>query len=271
MSFVPKASFLWRLYRRLVRTQVEFFAVPSAWPRADVLKLCDLPAPFPGVINEHRPTILIDLRIPEEEIWNAMSPHMRKAIRRARSEGVVIERLTELTEENWNDFLAAYGKLWRRKHNAGVLGIGQIGELIARQRFALTRSRDADGNTLSWHSYVLAPERVRLQTTISDIDPERGHDWNNMVGRAHRLHHWHDIKMFRGEGVQTYDFGGVYRGTKDREQMNIARFKQLFGGSFADTYDAVLPLTVKGKLALSLVSHIGAEARAGGHIMGAAA
>jgi hypothetical protein len=264
MAFVPKASLLWRLYRRCVRTQVEYFAVPKAMPRADVLKLCDLPQPYPGVANEHRPTIVIDLTTPEEELWSPLSVHLRKVIRQSRREGVAVERLSELGEADWQAFLAAYWKLWQRKGQAGALGIGQIGELVAKRRFVLTRSRDPEGRILSWHAYVLAPKHVRLHTTISDMDPARGSRWNNYVGRAHRLHHWQDMMDFKAEGVETYDFGGVYRGTEDKEQVNIAHFKQLFGGRFADTYDAVLPLTLKGRLALSLVSLIGEGMRSGG-------
>jgi hypothetical protein len=269
--FVPKVSSAWRIYRRIVRTRVEFFSVPAAIPRADVLKLCDLPAPFPGVPNEYRPTILIDLRTSDDDLWNAIAPQTRKVIRQAKREGIVIERASEISETNWNAFLAAYRKLWQRKQSAGALGVGQISELIAQGRFALSTSRDAEGNILSWHSYVRTADRVRLLNTISDMDPSRDTRWNNLVGRAHRYHHWQDMLDFKNEGAHTYDFGGVYRGTEDKEQANIARFKQLFGGLFADSYDAVVPLTLKGRLALSLVSRIGAEARAGGRPVGATA
>jgi len=248
-----------------------FFAVPHPMPAADVLKLCDLPAPFPGVTNVYRPTILIDLHPSEDQLWNAVVSKTRKVIRQATRDGIVIERVPVLTEQVWNEFLAAYNKLWRRKQNAGALGVGQISELVAQDRFVLTVSRDPEGHALSWHSYLFTPERVRLTATVSDMDSSRDSRWNNLVGRAHRLHHWRDILGFKSEGVATYDFGGVYRGPDDQEQMNIARFKQLFGGSFADTYDAVVPLTRKGRLALSLVSRIGAEARAGGRAVGATA
>jgi hypothetical protein len=270
MPFVPKASLLWRTYRRLVRTQVEFFAVPDTLPDADVLKLCNLPAPFPGVANESCPTIVIDLSASEEELWNAVEAKSRKVIRQAAREGVVIKRV-ELTEQNWAAFLSAYRKLRRRKENAGALGIGQIGELIAKDRFVLTVSRDANGNILSWHSYVLARGRARMLNTMSDIDPKRDTHWNNLVGRANRLHHWQDMLHFKQEGVSSFDLGGVYRGTGDQEQLNIARFKRSFGGRFVDTFDAVLPLTLKGRLALSLVARMGAEARAGGPASGVTA
>ena len=269
--FVPKASLAWRLYRAIVRTRVEFFAVPAQVSGTDVLKLSDLPAPFPGVLNEHRPTILIDLSASEDELWNGVVARTRKVIRQAVRDGIVIERVPEMTEAVWRDFLAAHAKLWSRKHNAGALGIGQIGEFIAQGRFVLSVSREPQGSILSWHGYLRAPDRVRLLSTISDMDPMRDTHWNNLVGRAHRLHHWRDMLAFKAEGVRTYDFGGVYRGSEDQEQLNIARFKQLFGGTFADTYDAVVPLTVKGRLALSFVSRMSADARAGGSLIGAPA
>jgi hypothetical protein len=269
MVFVPKVSLAWRAWRRIVRTQVEYFAAPATLPDADVLKLCDLPAPFPGVRNEYRPTILIDLTAPEEELWNTISSQTRKVIRQSTREAVAIESVSEISEDIWNEFLASYQKLWGRKHNAGALGVGQIRELIRQDRYALTRSRTPEGDILSWHFYVRTPDRVRLHTTISNMDPTRDSKWNNRVGRVHRLHHWQDMLQFKREGARIYDFGGVYRGTDDQEQMNIARFKQLFGGHFADTYDAVVPLTLKGRLALSIISHVSAEARAGGQVAGA--
>jgi len=262
--FVPRPSLAWRLYRRIVRTQVEFFAVPDAIADVDVLKLCDLPAPFSGVANEYRPTVVIDLCQTEDQLWDGLVPKTRRVIRQAKRDGIASGRIFPITEPVWDALLAAYMKLWRRKNNAGALGVGQIAELIARDRFVLTASRDPQGEVLSWHGYVRVSDRIRLFTTISDIDPARDTHWNNLVGRAHRLHHWQDMLAFKAEGVRSYDFGGVYRGTQDTEQMNIARFKQSFGGSFADGYDAVVPLTLKGRLALSLVARIGAEARAGG-------
>jgi len=262
MPFVPKASFAWRMYRRLVRTDVRFFAQPDAFPSADILKLCNLPAPFPGVENVCCPTVVVDLEQPEDVLWNGVEAKTRKVIRQAVRDGVEVERV-QLSAETWNSFHAAYEKLRNRKKNADPLGIGQIGELVEKGSFVMTASRDANGNVLSWHSYVRCQGYVRLINTISDIDPSRDTQWNNLVGRAHRLHHWKDMLLFKEEGVKAYDLGGVYRGTEDEEQINIARFKTSFGGAPAETYDAVLPLTVKGRLALSLLAKVGAEARSG--------
>ena len=270
MPFVPQASFLWRMYRCLVHTQVEFFAVPERFPDADVLKLCNLPEPYPGVANERCPTLVVDLTQSEDELLAAFEAKCRKAIRQCGREGIAVDQL-ELTEQNWNTFLTAYYKLLGRKQKAGALGVGQISELIASDRFLLTVSRDTEGNNLSWHSYIVDRGRARLLNTMSDIDPERDSKWNNLVGRANRLHHWLDMLRLKQACVKSYDLGGVYRGTDDPEQINIARFKSGFGGRFVETFDAAVPLTLKGRLALSLVAKMGAEARAGGPTKGALA
>ncbi|HEY0281204.1 MAG TPA: hypothetical protein VGC27_01115 [Rhizomicrobium sp.] len=252
------------MYRRLVRTEVRFFTLPEAMPRVDILKLRCLSAPYPGVENESLPTVVIDLAPPEDALWNGVDVQTRKAIRQAEREGVQVGRVSELSAELWNRFYAAYQKLRSRKKAADPLGIGQISELIERDSYVMTTSRDANGTILSWHGYVYGSGKVRLVNTISDIDPSRGTQWNNLIGRAHRLHHWKDMLLFKEDGAETYDLGGVYRGTADQEQINIAKFKMRFGGSPAETYDAVLPLTVKGRFALLLLAKISAEARSGG-------
>ena len=263
MPFVPKASLAWRMYRRLVRTQVEFFVPPDPFPGVDILKLRNLPAPFPGVENDSCPTVVIDLGQPQDMLWSGVESKARKVIRQAIRDGVRVEPVSGMSAAIWNEFHAAYEKLRSRKKGADPLGIGQIGELIERESYVMTTSRDASGDILSWHGYVRCSGQVRLLNTVSAVDPSRDTQWNNLVGRAHRLHHWKDMLLFKGEGVGTYDLGGVYRGTEDPEQINIARFKTSFGGKPAETYDAVLPLTVKGRLALTLLAKVGTEARSG--------
>jgi len=252
MSFVPTAPLGWRVYRSLVRTRVAYFTRPDPPPDADILRLYAQAEPVPGVANLHYPTIVIDLAPPEESLWSGVEQKTRKVIRQAEREGAAMRVLTSLSAADWQGFAAAYEKLQRRRRKVEALGVGLIHELIETDRFVMTLGADAEGNTVSWHCYVRSGGRVRLHETVSRIEPERGTQWNNMVGRAHRLHHWKDMLHFKGEGVLAYDIGGVYRGTDDQEQVGIARFKTSFGGEAAETYNAVLPLTAKGRFADAL-------------------
>ena len=219
---------------------------------ADILKLNAQSEPVPEVPNLCYPTVVIDLTPPEEILWNGVEAKTRKVIRQAEREGAGMRVTTSLSQEDWNGFRAAYDRLQNRRKKVEALGIGLIHELIETDRFVMTVCADAEGNILSWHCYVRSGGHARLHETVSTIDPERGTQWNNMVGRAHRLHHWRDMLFFKAEGVRSYDLGGVYRGTQDQEQMGIARFKTSFGGVAADTFNAVLPLTARGRFAVSL-------------------
>ena len=252
MSFVPAAPLSWRFYRSLVRTRVAFFTRPAPLPDADILRLHAQSEPVPGVANLCYPTVVIDLTPPEETLWGGVEQKTRKVIRQADREGATMRVLTSLSSADWQGFCAAYERLKKRRRKVEALGVGLIHELIETDRFVMTVGADAEGNVVSWHCYVRSGGRARLYETVSTIEPERGTQWNNMVGRAHRLHHWKDMLYFKAEGVRAYDLGGVYRGTDDQEQAGIARFKTSFGGVATDTFNAVLPLTARGRLATTL-------------------
>lgn len=252
MSYIPAAPLAWRLFRALVRTEVQFFVRSAPRPGIDILKLYNMPAPIAGAANLRRATVLIDLTQDEEPLFAQMDSRCRKGVRQAERAGVRVERFETLTEVVWRDFTRDFAKLTARKAKADPLAMGQIHELVATGRFALSAAYGDDGAALSWHGYIVSNGTARLYATMSNMDPARGTEWNNMVGRAHRLHHWRDMQRFKAAGIAIYDMGGIYRGQDDPEQCNIARFKTCFGGSFADTFDAALALTNKGRLVQAL-------------------
>jgi hypothetical protein len=72
------------------------------------------------------------------------------------------------------------------------------------------------------------------------------------IGRANRLLHWHDMLFFKNQEVSTYDFGGWYEKKEDPARLNINKFKESFGGEIVKTYICEQPLTLKGKLFLTM-------------------
>lgn len=260
-AFIPKTSIVWRLYRRLVKTDVQFFETPDRLPNVDILKLHNLAEAFPSAHNTNFPTIVIDLLRPEEVLWNDVNPKTRKVIRQASREGVTV--VETLSGKIWNAFYEAYENLISRKNSCGELGVGQISELAKKNSLVLSISRSADNEILSWHYYARCHEQALLINTVSAIDTARGTQWNNLVGRANRLHHWQAMLRFKDGGIKSYDLGGVYRGTEDHEQFNIARFKSSFGGESRERFDVTLPLTGKGRIALRLAAIVNARVRSG--------
>ena len=53
-------------------------------------------------------------------------------------------------------------------------------------------------------------------------------DFQGLVGRANRLHHWKDMISFKSKGLDQYDFGGWYEGRKTRDRLKINQFKEGF-------------------------------------------
>ena len=168
MTFVPQASFSWRTYRRFVRVCEHFFSLPARFPDADILKLSNLPAPLPHVENITSPTLLIDLRKPEEDLWNGVKIKTRKMIRQALRDGIVVEQASELSDKSWDAFVSAYQRLRLSEENAKPLGIGKIRELIRMGAFVITTSREPGGGILSWHTYICSEGHACLLNTVSD-------------------------------------------------------------------------------------------------------
>ena len=250
-QFKPELSPLWRLYRQVVRTQIAYFKEPGSRHGADILKLFSLPARIPGAINLKCPTILLDLRPSIDALWNGSDPKTRKVIRQAAREGISVT--ADMSPECWRQFSAAHANLRTRKRQVPKLGSGHIQDLLAKHQFQMTVSRAPDGTILSWHGYARYDNKVCLVNTVTAVDPGHTSQQNNIIGRANRLHHWLDMLRFKADGVTSYDFGGVYMGTHDQEQANVARFKGSFGGRSADTFDSIIPLTSKGRAALFLI------------------
>ena len=74
----------------------------------------------------------------------------------------------------------------------------------------------------------------------------------SMIGRANRWLHWRDIAAFKEQGYAIYDLGGWYAGSGDYEKLSINKFKEGFGGVIQINYNAVEPISLKGKVYLEL-------------------
>jgi len=99
-----------------------------------------------GVENESCPTVVIDLGQPEDMLWSGVESKTRKVIRQASATASGSSRCPVCRRKSGVNFHAAYQKLRSRKKGADPLGIGQIGELIERDSYVMTTSRDASGN-----------------------------------------------------------------------------------------------------------------------------
>jgi lipid II:glycine glycyltransferase (peptidoglycan interpeptide bridge formation enzyme) len=69
------------------------------------------------------------------------------------------------------------------------------------------------------------------------------------IGLANRYLHYKDIEYFKEKKYKIYDFGGISK-NKNEDELNIAKFKQGFGGRelfYADYISVLLWVALKLK------------------------
>ena len=91
--------------------------------------------------------------------------------------------------------------------------------------------RDATGELLCWHVYVLDPPIARVWFGGSNLGQDRADR-----GYANTLLHWEMLLHFRDEGYETYDWGGAVF-DRDSPLYSITRFKLGFGGEGVRFFD----------------------------------
>lgn len=221
-------------------------------PRAevDVVRHFHRSTPLPGVPCSPVQTILIELAPDPEVLLAAVSKDTRYEIRRAGEKDGLEYEVVKATGQAVDEFAGYYAQF------AALKGLPP---LSSDYLHALARARALDlsvvrqeGEVLVWHAYHRGRARVRLLHSVSLYRTTEDSARRNLVGRANRYQHWHDICRFRADAIALYDFGGWYEGAKDQEKVRINAFKQEFGGTIVPTFSCQHALTVKGRLVLAL-------------------
>jgi hypothetical protein len=234
--------------RRGCRIATAYFGSPVPPPRADVLRVRSAASRPAGRVSSFY-TLLIDLRQPLDALLGAIKSRTREAIRQAQARDGLAYHVARAEEPGALDgFLAFYDHfaaskglpgaerdLWSGLAASGALDLSAVAQ---------------DDQVLVWHAHCRNGDRAMLLASASHFRAADDSAARNRIGRANRLHHWRDVQRFRDEGLAVYDFGGWYEGTEDADRLRINRFKEEFGGTVAEHFDAETPLTVKGGVAL---------------------
>jgi hypothetical protein len=169
-------------------------------------------------------TILLDLRRDIDQLFSETSSTCRRQIRR-------IDRIANPTRVRRNDstayrdFLTLYNDFVAHNRHS---------EQLSKSRLdALRPSTDLfvayfDGRPLCGHVFIRDERLRRVGLLLSASTRLRGEDAPVFVGSMNRWLHWHEIQLYKSEGMLVYDLGGA--GTDTPRQAGIARFKRSFGG-----------------------------------------
>ena len=258
-----QANRLGEFFRHTLRHKLQpwlrgFLVIDEVWsdgeitdPNADIVQRHQIAQLPPGSVAQIFHTLVIDLTMSEETLWNGIKREVRKEIRRAERECVHVAFDRQGDRAAMDALAHAYERLQARK-SIYPLNKERLLTFAKQGRLSLTTSETENGETLSWHTYLVHNEcalGLYSATNLSqDDDPKR----KAFIGRANRLHHWQDILHFRARGCRFLDLCGWYAGSTNRALLQINSFKEGFGGHIETGYNAIIPLTLKGRIAIAV-------------------
>lgn len=239
-----------------------YFHAPTAWElgRIDVLRIIAAPAaPSGGRPASHAHTLAIDLARDEDRIFGDISSDTRRKIRRALDKDAIETTMYPAPSAALvAEFSDAYDHF---AHSRSLVPVfrPRLHALVATGGLLISAARSPDGRVLVWHAYVTAPKRGHLLYSASMLPDITESDERNMIGRANRLLHWHDILHAREQGFSVLDLGGIDVTGRSEETTRIAHFKRNFGGTPTPSHSWSESRSAKGALALFILRRRGSD------------
>jgi Acetyltransferase (GNAT) domain len=189
-------------------------------------------------------TTLIDLSLDVDLLLREMSATTRRQIRK-------IDRLGGRLAVRRNDRTAL--KDYRAIYNNFVTQKKHAERLSERRLNALSRFTDIfvayfEGRPLCGHAFIRDHSLKRVGLLMSASTRFENQDAPIFIGSVNRWLHWHEIQLYKSEGMRAFDFGGIGRDTIEKE--GVARFKLSFGGRPVIEYNYILA----GKLGQAAIS-----------------
>ncbi len=176
-------------------------------------------------IIRHQPSeaACLDLRLPTKALWNGISKGGRYDIRQAEklNHRIALVRNGARVVE---DFLAMYNDFAKAKADIPPITRRILARYEKHADFFMTY---LDGEAICGHVLLRDMDSVRVRLLYSANRRLADRQTAKTCGLLNRYLHWHEIGLYREEGVEVYDLGGIRAKTPD----GITRFKMSFGAS----------------------------------------
>lgn len=229
--------------------EVWFSAKKENDKKVDVISYCQAPSAF-AFLNKKVRTLINDLTISEEEIWQGIHRKCKQEIKHAEEKGIliVINYSDSITQEMINELHASHAQFTKEKrlplsfNELDYLGLwwnsGHM--MISKALF--------NGKVIVYHCYIYDDNIARGILSTSHYRSDASVD-KQLVGMANRLLHFRDMMEFKKLGLKVYDWAGI---SDDPAIRHITEFKRKFGGVERETYYVLEAFTMKGKIALQI-------------------
>jgi len=195
------------------------------------------------------------LERPESELWEAMESKRRWSVKRAMQHGVVIEDLPP--EEGLVELRRLQAASSERIERRGGPRIGLRGALrddpvrvLLKTGVARIMGAKVGSAVVSAALFTLFNGRVYHHLA--------GHDEKGLKTQAPTLLYWESIKRYRGEGAQSFNFGGCKAEALDPRspEHGVYEYKKAFGGSALACASGSKPLRPTARRVLGMLEHI---------------
>jgi hypothetical protein len=214
--------------------------------RVDLLRIVAAFSPPFERGSRKRHTLILDLADDEDRILEQMSKDTRSKIRRAAErDPLEVTAAPELSEAQVDQFADFYDR-FAVMQSVSPAFRPRLYALARGDNLVLTSAAGEDGDVLVRHAYVAARGRAYMLYSGSVLAGSADSDVRNLIGRANRYLHWHDIRLFKDRGLRLYDFGGLDVEERSPKTAGIARFKRGFGGEVRPVYSSTRARSLRG-------------------------
>jgi len=233
---------------RFYRLAEVFFDDDSAPPPVDIIEHFQRSRPLPRAQCADFHTLHLDLTQDAERLFSAFSKTCQYGIRRAERDDLKEDAWTSARDEQLDDFIEFYNRFAHAKAIPPAPA-ERLHTLASARLLDLTTVTRHD-DTLVWHAYLRTGNRARQLHSASRFREHTDTATRNLIGRANRYLHWHDILLYKEAGIPLFDFGGWYAGRVDEELLRINAFKEEFAGRVVREYHCAVPRSIRGRMVL---------------------
>ena len=209
--------------------------------------------------NEHSIgyTLITDLSAPEETLWNNIRKNARYDINRSERDGITFEifESRDILSTSFDDKMDVFEKCHDGMYvSKGLSFKFNRNEIIkfAEKNSAVITTANYQGEPIVWHFYIKDDTHVKFTISCSLFRDSASKNFVDIIGRAHKALHWHDLKHFKSAGVVSYDWGGC-----DWHLENVSgidNFKLSFGGDKVTYYTEQILVSPKAKIYTKVMS-----------------
>jgi hypothetical protein len=227
--------------------------LPGPLPPVDLFRALAVLEPTTARPWRERHTLTIDVTASEDDLLGQMGKSTRYKIRRAMGrDGLAAQTFDSPSAEVLREFSDYYDGFARTKSLRRIFR-PRLDAMARAGMLVLSRVGRPGGPPLTWHAYAASAGHALLMYSASFFRGYGDSADRNMIGRANRYLHWHDMLWCKGAGYPAYDLGGFDVAEQDPVTRRINEFKQGFGGEVRPTHACTSAMTPKGRVAKVLL------------------